>query len=122
MPGDSEPPAKQTDLIIEQREEKQKAVHKATAQQLCQIWNGKSYNDHPVASMVIPMPDEPNDVEKRINDFLEAGICHLREDEALLAMQKEFAFLLRHTNRSSDLLSFVKCSDKSCTHCVSHPL
>ena len=44
LPGDSEPPAKQTDLIIEQREEKQKAVHKAAAQQLCQIWNGKSYD------------------------------------------------------------------------------
>ena len=121
LPGESDPPAKQTQLTLEQREEKQKAVHKAAAEQLCGIRNGKTYDKHPVVAIAVPI-EQANKEGKKLDDFLDAGIRRLREDETLTSMRNEFAFLLGHANRSTHLLSFVKCEDKSCSHCTSKPV
>ena len=40
------------------RMQKQKAVHKAAISRLCSIWNGRTYDGHPVAALAVEHPND----------------------------------------------------------------
>ena len=79
LPGEDKPPPQQSGLSEEQRMQKQKAVHKAAISRLCSIWNGRTYDGHPVAALAVEHPNDDGldsglDKEhQKIDEVAEAG-------------------------------------------------
>ena len=128
LPGEDKPPPQQSGLSEEQRMQKQKAVHKAAISRLCSIWNGRTYDGHPVAALAVEHPNDDGldsglDKEhQKIDEVAEAGVKRIRDDESLRPVLEEVRFLTRHANRSHHVLSFLKCCEKTCQHCCERPV
>ena len=54
--------------------------------------------------------------------FSSASMTALKSNPNLMATRKTYKFLMKHIDRRSHFLSYMKCSDKGCSHCSRQPI
>ena len=85
---------------------------------VCSHWAGKEFDGYPVLPVVVSCFGESKQEEASQQDatasFNPASLTALKADPSLIAARKEYRLMMKHIDRRSHFLAFVKCSH--CTH------
>ena len=123
IPGETLPPDRQTNLSEEERLDKEKTVLDAAIDKVKQCLEDRTFDGFPVVAKGVPCGSKHMyDDEEDINELSKAQLTIINKNEHLQQKAKEFQFLQRHSIQRRYTLEFIKCEDRECDHCSTHPV
>ena len=108
-------------MSVDDLARKEGVIHDAAMAIVSKHWVDKKYDGHPVLPVVVSCFDNSQEEEARQQEamatFSSANMTALKSDPDLMAARKTYKFLMKHIDRRSHFLSYMKRSDKGCSHC-----
>ena len=94
---------------------------------LCaKFWHKKVYAGFPLSVETFlstnPLVAQIKATHSLLHRFTNASAKKIREDVQLMELQKIYQFFVKHCNRKSYQIEFVRCQDLTCSHCRSLPI
>ena len=126
MDGEDEhAPCRIGGLSTEEKQTKEARVFDCAMQEVCHShWKDASFNSFPVMAVPIPCISESDKVEcyndySEMYSLLKGPLRNIAKQPTHL---KELKFMMKHLDRRKNELTFRKCDDPLCLHCVSKPV
>ena len=122
VPGESNPPDKQSNLTRDECREKEVIVLDNAIADVHRCLQDREYDGFPVFSREIKCESQHvYDDEEEINELSKAHLTIIEADDDLLEKAEEFQFLQRHSVQRRYVIEFIKCQQPDCNHCISNP-
>ena len=123
VPGETDPPDKQSQLSESERVKKEKVVLDNAIEDVKRCLQGHKYDGFPVTITGVTSGTEHvyND-EAEVAEIKKAHLTVIKKNPQLQERAKEFQFLQRNAVQRRYTLEFVKCTLPECEHCTEHPV
>ena len=114
LPGESEPPALQRSISEHKRKEKEARVFDSAVNDVCKVyWKNSMFDGFPVETIPVECQESTQmrfGSYDRVKDFLKSPLRDLGEYPDIMA---EMKMMLKHVDRHTNELVFMKCEDRS---------
>ena len=87
------------------------------------VLQGRSYDSFPVETVAIPAGTKHTYADERNAEILtDAKKNTIRANDELKVLAREVQFINDHAVQRRYQIEFIKCEDRQCQHCSSHPV
>lgn len=117
LPGEDQPPCKQSGLAPEEKENKEKRVFDIAMKALAMYWRNVNFASIPPSINVVPCGQEKDAEWNEYNRVHTAVSGALYKMRACPDVEDELSFLSSHMDRRIGTLVFTKCNS-ACGFCV----
>ena len=122
LPGENRPPSTQSKLTPAERLEKEAQVFDNAMKSINAFWNGREFDGFPISSkhQACTQQSSPFNDYDTVHDIISSG------SKARITgnpdLHRELKFAVNHAFKNPRELCIVKCEQKTCLHCSTHPV